>query len=234
MKKIAIHTPKAPAAVGPYEQAVRVGPFLYTSGQIPLDPATGVLVPGEIEAATERVILNLQAVLEAGGASLAQVVKTTVFLTDMGLFPRVNAVYEKFFGAAKPARSCVEVSKLPKGVSIEIEAVALVEEEDIVVVFVTVPSEEKGLELARGLVESKLAACVNILPSIRSIYFWEGKVCDDQELLLLIKTKRAMFDKVSEWVQKNHGYQVPEVVALPITDGSRKYLDWVRANCVER
>lgn len=234
MKKIAINTPKAPAAVGPYEQAVRVGPFLHTSGQIPLDPATGTLVPGEIEAATERVILNLQAVLEAGGSSLAHVVKTTVFLTDMALFPRVNAVYEKFFAAAKPARSCVEVSKLPKGAVIEMEAVALVEEtEDVVVVFVTVPSEEKGLELAKGLVEGKLAACVNLIPSLRSIYFWEGKVCDDRELLLLIKTKREMFPQVSEWVLKNHGYEVPEVVALSITDGSKKYLDWVRANCVD-
>lgn len=232
MKKIAINTKKAPAAIGPYEQAVRVGPYLYTSGQIPLDPASGDMAAGEIEEATERAILNLKEILEAGGASLGKVVKTTVFLTDMKLFSRVNAVYEKYFGASKPARSCVEVSSLPKGASIEIEAIALVEDSsDVVVAFVTVPTEEEAVKLAKGIVESKLAACVNIIPSLRSIYSWEGKVCDEKELLLTMKTRRETFGRLSEWVQQNHSYKVPEVVALPISDGSKPYLDWVRENC---
>ncbi|MBI5185023.1 MAG: divalent cation tolerance protein CutA [Nitrospinae bacterium] len=232
MKKTTINTPKAPAAIGPYEQAVRVGPWLYTSGQIPLDPASGVLLSGEIEEATERAILNLKEILEAGGASLDKAAKTTVFLTDMKLFPRMNAVYEKYFGASKPARSCVEVSSLPKGAIVEIEATAVVEDpSDVVVTFVTVPSGEEAEKLAKGIVESKLAACVNIIPSLRSIYFWEGKVCDDKELLLIIKTKRTAFEKLSEWVRKNHSYKVPEVVALPVYAGSAQYLDWVRENC---
>ncbi len=231
-KKNIINTTKAPAAIGPYEQAIRVGPFLFTSGQIPLEPADGSLVTGEIEETTERVILNLKGILEAAGASLAQVIKVTVYLTDMSQFARVNAVYEKYFGESKPARACVEVSALPKNVPVEMEAVALVDDPgDVVVSFVTVPSEEEGGKLAKGLVESKLAACVNIIPSIRSIYFWEGKVCDDKEGLLIIKTKRELFEKMSQWVQANHSYDVPEVISLPVNDGSQKYLDWVREKC---
>lgn len=232
MKKTTINTPKAPAAIGPYEQAVRAGPYLYTSGQIPLDPASGVLLSGEIEEATERAILNLKEILEAGGASLENVAKTTVFLADMKLFPRMNAVYEKYFGASKPARSCVEVSSLPKGAMVEIEAVAVVEDpSEVVAAFVTVPSEDEAAKLAKGIVESKLAACVNIIPSLRSIYFWEGKVCDDKELLLVIKTKRMAFERLSDWVRRNHSYKVPEVIALHVCDGSAPYLDWVRENC---
>lgn len=231
MKKEVVNTTRAPQAIGPYEQAIRVGSHVFTSGQIPLDPATGSLVSGEIEDAAERVILNLQGVLEGAGTSLDQVVKTTVYLTDMGLFARVNAVYEKYFGQSKPARSCVEVSSLPKGASVEMDAVALVEaREDLVVVFVTVPNEEEGAKLARGLVESRLAACVNMVPKIRSIYSWQGKVCDEQELLLISKTRKSRFDALSEWVRKNHSYEVPEIIAVPIEEGSRQYLDWVLEN----
>lgn len=233
MKKEIVNTKNAPEAIGPYEQAIRVGSFLFTSGQIPIDPATGSLVPGEIEEATERVILNLKGVLEAAGTSLEKVIKTTVYLTDMGLFARVNSVYEKYFGASKPARSCVGVASLPKKALVELEAVALMEDgDDVVVTFVTVPSEEEGVRLAEGLVESKLAACVNIIPSLRSIYSWEGKICDEKELLLIVKTKKNLFNKVSEWIQSHHSYDVPEVICVPVSDGSHKYLDWVRENCI--
>jgi 2-iminobutanoate/2-iminopropanoate deaminase len=117
-------TGEAPAAIGPYSQAVSSGGFLFCSGQIPLDPATGKMVEGGIEAQTERVLKNLEAVLSAGGSTLASVVKTTVYLTDLADFPAMNAVYGKFFGQAPPARATVQVAKLPAGARVEIDAVA--------------------------------------------------------------------------------------------------------------
>jgi 2-iminobutanoate/2-iminopropanoate deaminase len=121
-----VHTEKAPAAIGPYSQAIVAGNFVYTAGQIPLDPATGQIVQGDVTVQTERVMRNLTAVLEAAGTSWAQVVKTTVFLQDMADFPRVNEVYGRMIGDARPARSTVQVSALPRGVLVEIDAVALV------------------------------------------------------------------------------------------------------------
>jgi 2-iminobutanoate/2-iminopropanoate deaminase len=119
-----VKTGKAPAAIGPYSQAVRSGGFLFCSGQIPLDPATGKIVEGGIEAQAERVLRNLEAVISAGGASLAGVVKTTVYLTDLSDFPAVNAVYGKFFPENPPARATVQVAKLPAGALVEIDAIA--------------------------------------------------------------------------------------------------------------
>ena len=121
-----VHTDSAPAAIGPYSQAIVAGNFLYTAGQIPLDPNTGQIVQGDVTVQTERVMRNLTAVLEAAGTSWANVVKTTVFLQDMGDFPRVNEVYSRMIGDARPARSTVQVSALPRGVLVEIDAVALV------------------------------------------------------------------------------------------------------------
>ncbi len=121
-----VHTEKAPAAIGPYSQAIVAGNFVYTAGQIPLDPATGQIVQGDVTVQTERVMRNLAAVLEAAGTSWAHVVKTTVFLQDMADFPRVNEVYGRMIGDARPARSTVQVSALPRGVLVEIDAVALV------------------------------------------------------------------------------------------------------------
>ncbi len=118
-----ITTDKAPAAIGPYAQAVRVGELLFTSGQIPLR-ADGSLVEGDIRAQAEQVLENLQAVLEAGGSSLERVIKTTCFLADMNDFATFNEVYGSFFTSDPPARSAVEVSRLPKDVRLEIEAVA--------------------------------------------------------------------------------------------------------------
>jgi len=115
----------APAAIGPYSQAVSAGGLVFVSGQIPLDPATGLLVEGGIAAQTERVLSSLRAVLEAAGSGLDRVVKTTVFLTDLGAFAEVNEVYARFFAAAPPARATVQVAALPRGAGIEIEAVAL-------------------------------------------------------------------------------------------------------------
>lgn len=125
MKKEIITTKNAPGAVGPYSQAVRAGQFLYTAGQIPLDPATGELVERDIQVQTRRVILNLQSILEAAGANLDRVVKTTVFMQDMGQFAAMNEVYGQFFGDQPPARSTVEVCRLPLDVLLEIEAIAL-------------------------------------------------------------------------------------------------------------
>jgi 2-iminobutanoate/2-iminopropanoate deaminase len=121
-----VHTDNAPAAIGPYSQAIVAGNFLYTAGQIPLDPNTGQIVQGDVTVQTERVMRNLTAVLEAAGTSWANVVKTTVFLQDMAVFPRVNEVYGRMIGDARPARSTVQVSALPRGVLVEIDAVALV------------------------------------------------------------------------------------------------------------
>lgn len=123
MKNI-VKTDKAPAAIGPYSQAVMVGDFLYTSGQIGLDPVTGQLVEGGIEAQAERVMENLKAILEAAGMSFENVIKTQVFITNMGDFGKVNEVYGKYFKGNPPARSCVEVSALPRGALIEIELIA--------------------------------------------------------------------------------------------------------------
>jgi 2-iminobutanoate/2-iminopropanoate deaminase len=126
-ERIVVGTDRAPAAVGPYSQAVRIGNLVYTAGQIALDPATGRLVEGGIEAQTRRVLQNLQAVLEAAGTSLANVVKTTVFLQDMGDFGAMNGIYAQFFSVSPPARSAVQVAALPLGAQVEIEAIALVE-----------------------------------------------------------------------------------------------------------
>jgi 2-iminobutanoate/2-iminopropanoate deaminase len=120
----AILTEKAPKPIGPYSQAVRYGSLVFTSGQIPIDPATGELVTGGIVRETEQVFTNLAAVLAAAGTDLSQAVKTTVFLTDMGLFGKVNEVYARYFREPFPARSTVQVAALPKGVSVEIEVVA--------------------------------------------------------------------------------------------------------------
>ncbi len=127
MKKQIITTDKAPKAIGPYSAAVRVGSFVYTAGQIGIDPATGEVVPGGIEAETRQALTNLKHILEAAGTSLEHVVKTTVFLRDINDFARMNAVYAEFFTANPPARSAVQAAALPKGVAVEIEAVAFVE-----------------------------------------------------------------------------------------------------------
>ncbi len=119
-----IATADAPAAIGPYSQATVAGGFLFTAGQIPLDPSTGEVVPGDVVAQATQVLANLAAVLKAAGCSWSDVVKTTVFLTDMADFPRVNEVYAATLGAARPARSTVQVSALPRGVNVEIELVA--------------------------------------------------------------------------------------------------------------
>jgi 2-iminobutanoate/2-iminopropanoate deaminase len=126
-QKTAISTPNAPAAIGPYSQAIRIGDFLYTSGQVALDPATGQIVAGGIEAQATRVLENLKAVVEAAGASLSRVFKTTVFLKDMNDFAAMNAIYGKYFapeGTVAPARSTVEVARLPKDALVEIEVIA--------------------------------------------------------------------------------------------------------------
>ncbi len=118
-----ISTEKAPAAIGPYSQGMVHAGLVFTSGQIPVDPATGEIAGSEIETQAEQSCKNVGAVLEAGGASYEQVIKTTCFLADMGDFPKFNAVYEKYF-TSLPARSCVAVKTLPKGVLCEIEAIA--------------------------------------------------------------------------------------------------------------
>jgi len=118
-----IRTKAAPAAIGPYAQAMAVDGWLWVSGQIPLDPSTGELVAGGIEPATRQVLDNLRAVIEAAGAGLADVVKTTIYLTDLGEFATVNAIYAEYFAESPPARACVEVSGLPKGADVEIDAV---------------------------------------------------------------------------------------------------------------
>ena len=124
MKKI-IRTDKAPLPVGPYNQAVVINGLVFTAGQIAIDPATNQLLPGDVEAQTRLVMENLRALLNAAGASLERVIKTTIFLKDMNDFPRVNAVYGSFFEeASAPARSTVEVSRLPKDVLVEIECIA--------------------------------------------------------------------------------------------------------------
>jgi 2-iminobutanoate/2-iminopropanoate deaminase len=125
--KTAISTPHAPAAIGPYSQAIQVGDFIYTSGQVALDPASGQIVPGGIAEQTTRVLENLKAVLEAAGTDLSHVVKTLVFLKDMNDFAAMNAIYGSYLapeGTIPPARSTVEVSRLPKDSLVEIEVIA--------------------------------------------------------------------------------------------------------------
>ncbi len=123
--KETVATTQAPAAIGPYSQAIKANGFVFASGQIPFDPATGQLVTGNIAAQTERVLLNLKAVLAAAGSSLDKVVRTTVYLKDMGDFAHMNEVYAHFFVTAPPARSTVEVARLPRDVRVEIDVIAL-------------------------------------------------------------------------------------------------------------
>ena len=120
-----IQTDRAPQAIGPYSQAVKANGFIFASGQIPLDPATMRIVEGGIEEQTGRVLDNLKAVLEAAGSSLDRVVKTTVYLADMGEFIAMNEIYARYFGATKPARATVQVARLPRDVKVEIDVVAL-------------------------------------------------------------------------------------------------------------
>jgi 2-iminobutanoate/2-iminopropanoate deaminase len=119
-----VNSLSAPAAIGPYSQAIDAGDFVFLSGQVPIDPKTGELVQGDITVQTERVLENLAAVLEAAGCSFADVVKTTIFLTDLGDFQAVNATYGKRFTSAPPARATIQVSALPKGARVEIDAIA--------------------------------------------------------------------------------------------------------------
>ena len=124
-ERTVIATPGAPAAIGPYSQAVRAGGLVFVSGQIPLDPATGQVVAGGAAAQAVRALDSLRAVLEAAGSGLDRVVKTTVYLTDLAFFAEVNEVYARYFTEAPPARATVQVAALPRGVLLEIEAVAL-------------------------------------------------------------------------------------------------------------
>ena len=121
-----VETSNAPAAIGPYSQGIVHNGMVFTAGQIPLDPSSGQLVEGDIAVQTTRVMQSLQAILESAGASLSTVIKTTVFLQDMGDFAAMNAVYAEFFGEHKPARSTVQAARLPRDVKVEIEAIAAV------------------------------------------------------------------------------------------------------------
>jgi 2-iminobutanoate/2-iminopropanoate deaminase len=125
MKKEAILTKEAPAPIGPYSQAVRAGNLLFCSGQIPIDPATNQIVAGDVKVQAKRVMENVAAVLRAGGAGFESVAKTTIFLKSMGDFPAVNEVYGAYFSGVTPARSTVEVARLPKDVLVEIEVLAV-------------------------------------------------------------------------------------------------------------
>jgi 2-iminobutanoate/2-iminopropanoate deaminase len=120
-----IETGNAPAPIGPYSQAIRAGGFIFVSGQIPLDPATGAVVEGDITSQTHQALKNLSAILEAAGSGLGKVVKTSIFLKNLDDFARFNQVYAEYLGGTKPARSTVEVARLPKEVLVEVEAVAL-------------------------------------------------------------------------------------------------------------
>jgi 2-iminobutanoate/2-iminopropanoate deaminase len=127
MERTQIHTPHAPAAIGPYSQAIRCGQFIYTSGQIPLDPTSGTLIGEDVQAQTHQVLQNLSAVLTSAGSSLKNVVKTTVFLKSMSDFQAMNEVYATYFQGVAPARSTIAVAELPRKALVEIECVALVE-----------------------------------------------------------------------------------------------------------
>jgi reactive intermediate/imine deaminase len=124
MPRTAVSTPKAPAAIGPYSQAVRAGDVLFVSGQIPLDPATGQVVEGDVRAQAERVFQNIAAILDAAGASMADVVRLGVFLTDLNDFATINELFAQQFTAPFPARATVQVSRLPRDVKVEIDAIA--------------------------------------------------------------------------------------------------------------
>ena len=124
MEKKIIATNKAPAAIGPYSQAIKIDDFLYTSGQISLDAETMEMVTGSIEIETEKVLQNLEAILMKDGLNLTHVIKTTIYLSDLGDFSKMNQVYEKFFADNRPARACVQVAALPKGAKVEIDAIA--------------------------------------------------------------------------------------------------------------
>lgn len=127
MERTQIQTTQAPAAIGPYSQAIRCGQFIYTSGQIPLHPESGEMVGSDVQTQTHRVLQNMQAVLQSAGSSLKSVVKTTVFLSTMNDFQAMNAVYATYFEGVTPARSTVAVAELPRKALVEIECVALVE-----------------------------------------------------------------------------------------------------------
>lgn len=126
-----INTDRAPQPIGPYSQAVQAGNLLFISGQIAIDPQTGSLVTNSFAAECRQVLENLKAIVEAGGSSLEQVVKVNISLTDLGKFGELNSIYSEYFDGAKPARACVEVAGLPKGVSLEIEAIALCKEPQV-------------------------------------------------------------------------------------------------------
>ncbi len=128
MERTQIRTTEAPAAIGPYSQAIRCGQFVYASGQIALDPASGELVGADVQAQTQRVLQNVQALLASAGTSLANVVKTTVFLTSMSDFQAMNTIYASYFSGVAPARSTVAVAELPRKALVEIECIALVED----------------------------------------------------------------------------------------------------------
>ncbi|MBI4956671.1 MAG: RidA family protein [Myxococcales bacterium] len=127
MAREVISSERAPAAIGPYSQAIRAGELVFCSGQIPLVPGTSALVPGDVRDQTRQVLSNLEAVLAAAGARLADVVRTTIYLTDLGNFQAVNEVYGEFFGAEPPARATVGVAALPRGAAVEIDAIAYLE-----------------------------------------------------------------------------------------------------------
>jgi len=129
MKKEEIKTERAPKAIGPYSQGVKIGRHLFLSGQIPIEPTSGEVLSGSVEAQTRQVLKNLQAVLEEAGATLKDVVKTTVYLTDLSAFAGMNSVYGEFFSAPYPARATVGVSALPKGSGVEIDAIAVIGDE---------------------------------------------------------------------------------------------------------
>ncbi|MFN7983604.1 MAG: RidA family protein [Vicinamibacterales bacterium] len=124
MAKSAVSSPNAPTAIGPYSSALRVGQLLFVSGQVPFDPATGAMVDGDIGAQTRRVLLNVQALVEASGLTMANIVRTTVFLADMNDFAAMNEVYKSFFSEPYPARSTVQAARLPRDSRIEIDAIA--------------------------------------------------------------------------------------------------------------
>lgn len=125
IERTVVATEQAPAAIGPYSQAIAAAGLVFCSGQIPLDPASGQIVEGDIESQTRRVLDNLTAVLQAAGSSPEQVVKTTIFLADMNDFATVNTIYTEYFGTEPPARSTVQVARLPRDVRVEVEAIAL-------------------------------------------------------------------------------------------------------------
>lgn len=128
MQLTQISTDQAPAAIGPYSQAIRCGQFIYTAGQIPLDPTSGEIVGADVQAQTHQVLQNLRAVLTSAGSSLANVVKTTVFLSSMSDFQAMNAIYATYFGQPAPARSTVAVAELPRKALVEIECIAIIDE----------------------------------------------------------------------------------------------------------